>query len=232
MNCVQFRRAAGADPGHLSPEAVAPRDACPACAEYLRDLLAMDVTIRRALEVPVTDRPAERRPRLAPVAPQRWLALAASVVAGVLVGTVLWIGGPRASLAREVVNHVTNEPQSLTATHSDPAVVDRVLRAGGIRLRPGAADVTYANSCPFRGRIVPHLVVRTLQGPVTVLVLRDEALERPIRVSEDGFRGSLVPAGPGSIAVLGDSRSDLSEITARLTSAVEWVEVPGSRQRT
>ena len=89
MNCVQFRRAAGADPGHLLPEAVAHRDACPACAEYLRDLLAMDVTVRRALEVPVTDRPAENRRRLAPVAPQRWLALAASVVAGVLVGTVL-----------------------------------------------------------------------------------------------------------------------------------------------
>jgi len=230
MNCLQFRQAAGADPGHLSPEAAAHRDTCPACAEYLHDLLAMDVTIRRALEVPVTDGAAARSPRSSPVVPQRrWLALAASVVAGVLVGTVLWIGGPRASLAREVVNHVTHEPQSFAATHSDPAVVDRVLRAGGIRLRPGAADVTYANSCPFRGRIVPHLVVRTAHGPVTVLVLRDEPLTRPIRLNDDGFRGSIVPVGPGSIAVLGDSRSDLSEITARLTSAVEWVEVPGSR---
>lgn len=229
MNCLQFRQTAGADPGHLSPEAIAHRDTCPACAEYLRNVLDMDVTIRRALEVPVTDRAAARNPRSSPVLRQRrWVALAASVVAGLLVGTVLWIGGPRASLAREVVNHVAHEPQSFAATHSDPAVVDRVLRAGGIRLRPGAAEVTYANSCPFRGRIVPHLVVRTAHGPVTVLVLRDEPLTRPVRVNDDGFRGSLVPTGPGSIAVLGDSRSDLSEITARLRSAVEWVNVPGS----
>ena len=229
MNCLQFRRAAGADPGHLSPEAAAHRDTCPACAEYLRDLLAMDATIRRALEVPVMDRPRASVPRARPMpAPRRWLALAASIVAGVLVGSVLWIGGPRASLAREVLNHVEQEPHSLTATHSDPAVVGRVLQAGGIRLRPGAADVVYANSCPFRGRIVPHLVVRTAQGPVTVLVLRDEALARPVRVNDAGFRGSLVPAGPGSIAVLGDRRSDLSEITARLASAIEWAEVPGS----
>jgi hypothetical protein len=231
MNCLQFRRAAGADPGHLSPDAVSHLETCPACAEYLRELNAMDATIRRALEVPVAARPAERNPRPAALAARpRWLALAASVVAGVLVGSVLWIGGPRASLAREVVSHVQHEPQSLAATHADPAVVERVLRAGGIRLRPGTADVTYANSCPFRGRIVPHLVVRTAHGPVTVLVLRDETLSRPIRLSDDRFRGSLVPAGPGSIAVLGESGTDLAEITARLAGAVEWVELPGTSQ--
>ena len=231
MNCLEFRRAAGADPGHLSPEAMAHRDECAACAQHLRDLLAMDSTIRKALEVPVprSVEPGSTRSNPAVAPPQRWLALAASVVAGVLVGSLLWIGGPRASLAREVVEHARQEPQSFASTHADRAIVDRVLRAGGIRLRPTAADVTYASSCPFRGKIVPHLVVRTAQGPVTVLVLREEPLTRPIRVSEDGFRGSLVPAGPGSIAVFGDTRADLSEITARLESAVEWIEPPGSR---
>jgi len=232
MNCLEFRRTAGADPGHLTPEAMAHRDECADCAQHLRDLLAMDVTIRKALQVPVPE-PAERRSKgskRVAASRQRWLALAASLVAGVLVGSVLWIGGPRASLAREVVEHARHEPQSLAATHADPAVVDRVLRAGGIRLRPGAADVTYASSCPFRDRIVPHLVVRTAHGPVTVLVLREESITRPIRVREGDFRGSLVPAGPGSIAVFGDTRADLSEITARLENAVEWIEPPGAGQ--
>ena len=67
-------------------------------------------------------------------------------------------------------------------------------------------------------------------GPVTVLVLREESLTRPIRVREGEFRGSLVPAGPGSIAIFGDTRSDLSEITARLETAVEWIELPGAGQ--
>ena len=232
MNCLEFRRAAGADPGHLTPEVMAHHDACPACAQHLRDLLAMDATIRNALQVPVPANAVSTNTRPNPaVAPrQRWLALAASLVAGVLVGSVLWIGGPRASLAREVVEHARQEPQSFAATHADPLIVDRVLRAGGIRLRPGAADVTYASSCPFRGRVVPHLVVRTEHGPVTVLVLREESLTRPIRVREGEFRGSVVPAGPGSIAIFGDTRSDLSEITARLETAVEWIELPGAGQ--
>jgi len=38
-----------------------------------------------------------------------------------------------------------------------------------------------------------------------------------------------VPAGPGSIAVFGDTRADLSEITERLENAVEWLEPPGAR---
>jgi hypothetical protein len=229
MNCLQFHRAAGADPQHLAPEAVAHRDECLACAQHLRDLLAMDVTIRRALQVPVPDSAADSALEVPAVAPRRrWLALAASVVAGVLIASVLWVSGPRASLAREVVNHVRNEPQSLVATHTDPAILDRVLQVGGIRLRSDSADVTYASSCPFRGKIVPHLVVRTAHGPVTVLVLRDESLKRPISVREDGFRGSLVPAGPGSIAIIGDTQADLSEVTARLRNAVEWVEPPAS----
>ncbi|MCI0436747.1 MAG: DUF3379 domain-containing protein, partial [Gemmatimonadetes bacterium] len=198
-----------------------------------RGLLAMDVTIRKALQVPVPDaiRAAVARPRAARAPRHRWYALTASVVAGVLVGSLLWVGGPRASLAREVMAHLRHEPQSWTATQADPAIVARVLSAGGIRLREGMDDVTYANSCPFRGRIVPHLVVRTEQGPVTVLVLRDEPLRRPIRLREDGLKGSLLPAGPGSIAVLGEGPADVSGITARVLEAVEWSESPVSGDR-
>lgn len=233
MNCLEFRRMAGADPARLDAAALAHREDCAACAEYHRSLLAMDDTIRRALQVRVPEFSAARAvrsPRV-PAPRQRWLALAASVVAGVLVGTLLWVGGPRASLAREVVDHVRHEPQSLTATAADPAAVARVLQAGGIRLRPGADQVSYANSCPFRGQVVPHLVVRTAQGPVTVLVLAHVPIRRPIAVHEDGFKGSRVPAGPGSIAVLGGAGADLSEVTARVLAAVEWIGTPASGGR-
>lgn len=225
MNCLEFRRLAGADPARLDAAALAHRDGCAACAEYHRSLLAMDETIRRALQVPVPDPVATPARRSWPVATprQRWLALAASIVGGVLIGTLLWVSGPRASLAREVVTHIRHEPQSLTSTVADPAALARALAAGGIRLRPGVDEVSYARSCPFRGHVVPHLVVRTAQGPVTVLVLASEPIRRPIRVREDGFRGSLVPAGPGSIAVIGETGADLSEVTSRVLAAVEWI---------
>ncbi len=225
MNCLEFRRAAGADPARLDAEAQAHRDSCLACAEYHRSLVAMDATILKALQVPLTTPAASATPgprRAALVPRNRWLALAASVVAGVLVGSFLWVGGPRASLAREVVAHVAHEPQAFASNHADPSELERVLRAGGVRLRAGLDEVSYVNSCPFRGHVVPHLVVRTPQGPVTVLVLRHEQLSRPMRLREDGFIGSLVPAGPGSIAILGDAQTDVAAVTERVLDAVEW----------
>jgi hypothetical protein len=98
-----------------------------------------------------------------------------------------------------------------------------VLARGGIRLRPEAVTVTYANSCEFRGRLVPHLVVRTGAGPVTVMVLRDERPARPVDFREQGYAGRIVPAGPGSIAVIGVAGTDLESITAAVLAAVEWL---------
>src|SRR5512134_635435 len=108
MNCDEFRRIAGADPGRLPADAEAHRSGCPACADYHRSLVAMDTTIRKALSVPVPApaQPSRARP-LRPDPPQlvapratgferrRWVALAASIFAGVLVGSVLWVTGPR-----------------------------------------------------------------------------------------------------------------------------------------
>ena len=113
---------------------------------------------------------------------RRWYALAASIVAGVLVGSLLWVGGPRNSLAQDVLAHMDHEPEAfvVTTTPADAAVLGRVLERGGIRLRPEVGTVSYANSCRFRGRTVPHLVVQTDGGPVTVMVLRNERPDAPV----------------------------------------------------
>ena len=130
MDCVEFRREAGADPRHLGAEAAAHRDACATCAESLRRMLALDERILAALRVPVpaatgagriggTQPPDDRAARVIrfPVIERRrWIALAASIVGGVVVGSLLWVGGPRPSLAEDVVKHVEHEPGAMVAT--------------------------------------------------------------------------------------------------------------------
>jgi hypothetical protein len=231
MDCLEFRRAAGADPQHLEPAARGHADACARCSEYHRQLLALDKRVLAALRVPLPGQDA------APVRPglsslpwfdrRRWLALAASIVAGVLVGTLLWVGAPRNSLADDVLEHLAHEPESLVAANrpEDAAVLRKVLERGGIRVRPEAGLVSYANSCRFRGRTVPHLVVQGDGGPVTVMVLRNERPAAPVSFSEQGYSGRIVPAGPGSIAVVGAADdADLEQVTARVLAAVEWLQ--------
>lgn len=225
MNCLEFRRTAGGDPQHLPDDARLHAETCPHCAEHLRRLRAFDERIRAALTVP-----ASAESGLGSVTPtpgldrRRWMALAASIVGGVLVGTLLWVSSPRDSLARDLAEHLDHEPQAMTS--SAPADVDavaRVLERGGIRLRPDAGTVSYANSCEFRGHTVPHLVVRTDRGPVTVMVLRHEKPAAPSSFDEQGYSGRIVPVGPGSIAVIGAAGADLDQVTAEVLAAVVWL---------
>jgi hypothetical protein len=228
VDCLEFRRLAGADPQHPIAVMLEHAARCPRCAGYLRQTQELDRHILAALSVPVPPSVAGRATGATAPVPgldrRRWYALAASIVAGVLVGTLLWVGGPRNSLAQDVLAHMEHEPEAfvVTTTPADDAVLGRVLERGGIRLRPEVGTVSYANSCRFRGRTVPHLVVQTDRGPVTVMVLRNERLEAPVRFAEQRFSGTIVPAGPGSIAVIGTADADLEQITERVLAAVDW----------
>jgi len=227
VDCLEFRRLAGADPQHPDAAVLEHAAGCPRCAGYLRQTLELDRHILAALSVPVPLFAGRAKSAAASVSGldrRRWYALAASIVAGVLVGSLLWVGGPRNSLAQDVLAHMDHEPEAfvVTTTPADDAVLGRVLERGGIRLRPEVGTVSYANSCRFRGRTVPHLVVQTDGGPVTVMVLRNEPLDAPVRFAEDRFTGTIVPAGPGSIAVIGGSDAELEQITERVLAAVDW----------
>ena len=167
---------------------------------------------------------AEARRRTA-IARPRWASLAGSILAGVIVGAWLWSGGSGNSLGDDVLSHMDGEPEALAAATgaADPAAIARVLEQGGIRLGSAAGVVWHASSCRFRGSKVPHLVLQTEGGPVTVLVLRDEPLEGPVSIAGRGFSGRIVPAGPGSIAVVGAAGADLERIAAQVRAAVEWL---------
>ena len=156
---------------------------------------------------------------------RRWASLAGSILAGVLVGTLLWKGGSRNSLGDDVLSHIEAEADATAAATgpADTGAVGRELERGGIRLGTQAGAVRYARNCRFRGGATLHLVLQTGTGPVTVLVLRGEPVEAPVSFTGGGFSGRIVPAGPGSIAVVGAAGADFEQVAARTVSAVEWV---------
>ena len=231
MECLEFRQSVGADPGNPSLEAQAHRDLCAGCASYLSEMQALDRTILKALQVPVAaeqgpipgsvPQPAARRPATPRT---RWYALAASVIGGVLIGTLLFTSGPKASIARSTVEHLEHEPHALIVTQEseNPRQLSKVLNRGGISLRPEVGTVSYAKTCWFRGSRVPHFVVQSDGGPVTVLVLRNETVPSPVNFSEQGHAGTIVPSGPGSIAIIGGAETSLEQISQRISDAVIW----------
>jgi hypothetical protein len=69
---------------------------------------------------------------------------------------------------------------------------------------------------------VPHLVIQTASGPVTVMVLLHEHVARSKRFDEQGYRGVIVPvAGHGSLAVLTRGASVDSAAVERIARRVQ-----------
>jgi hypothetical protein len=221
MNCLEFRRTVGADPGANDPVVLQHAEECVACKRYREELQRMDQLIHRALLIEV-DTPSARTPSRF-----RWLSrplAAASVAAAFVLSALVWLWIPRETLAEQVVEHVEHEPQSLVVTDStvEPEKLNDVLARSRVLLKPGAGRISYAASCWFRGHYVPHLVVQSDEGPVTVLLLtHSERVERREVFQENGFEGVILPAPRGAIAVLAqDAR--VEQVAERFLQSVEY----------
>ena len=224
-----YRRAVLADPASRDPDVTAHYQACAQCRAFSDRLQHFESRLARALKIEVAERdnvlPFKGRSNARPA---RWYAVAASAAAGLLLAGTLWLSLPRTSLAADVVKHMAGEPDAWTTPGAVPAAAAETVLAGAkMHLSPSVGEVSYANSCSFRGRTVPHLVVRTGSGPVTVMVLVHESVNHDVRFDENGYRGVLVPIrGHGSIAVLKrDATSpdlDVEAVAARVRDAIVW----------
>ncbi len=232
MNCLEFRRRCGAEPGRPAAEIEEHVRECSGCAAFAAELRALDGLILEALRIDARDEerkmPAAREPR--PAAMRRrggpaWLGVAATFLLGLALAAGIWLSVPRVTLAGEVVAHVLYEPQALAGSAVAVAgdVLRDVLSIANATLRDEAGLVTYATACPFRGHTVPHLVVQAERGPVTVLVLRHEKISSPMPIDEEGFRGTIVPSGQGSIAILGREPVDVDLVRSRVLEALKWM---------
>jgi hypothetical protein len=226
IDCAQYRRVVLADPHAESPGLAEHLAHCRECPAYRERLLRFEGRLTRALRIDA--QVAQTRARIPRMRARRngWLAMAASVVVALLVGT-LWLGAPHASLAADVVAHMAGEPDAWARSAVPDPNLAPVLAAAHMRLRPDAGMVSYAQSCLFRGHNVPHLVVQTDMGPVTVMVLVHENVAAARMFDEGGYRGTIVPVpGHGSIAVLvKGEEGDLAQVesvAARVKDAIVW----------
>jgi ferric-dicitrate binding protein FerR (iron transport regulator) len=209
---------------------------CPECTRYTEQVQRFEDRLDRALRVDMlpgvraagwrglrTRLGRSRRVR------RRWLAAAASLLLACVVSGTLWLAAPGSSLAADVVSHMAEEPQAWARTEVPvpPSQLEAVLGESHMRLKANAGLVTYASSCLFRGHQVPHLVVQTAAGPVTVMVLTHEATQGQQRFHEHGYEGVIeaVP-GHGSLAVLergpAFDKHMINEVAAQVENAIDW----------
>jgi len=239
IDCAAYRQAMMAEPHDPDAGLREHRESCRDCNLFTEELLRFESRLERALRVDlpvhadtvaqvVSLRAALRARRGSPYG-KSWFAMAASVLLAVVVAGGLWLSAPGPSLAADVVTHMGGEPQAWRRTDEPvPSVaLQDALRDAHLRLAAAAGMVSYAQSCRFRGHLVPHLVIQTESGPVTVMVLVHEHVPKMVRFDEQGYRGIILPvAGHGSLAVLSrgpeTDQKTIDRIAARVQGSLDW----------
>ena len=232
MNCEEYRQAISADPAfdggadHLS--------ACADCQAFRRDMQALNLRIAKAMqlsvpalklpELPAVDKVvpiAAREPLSRPV----WFAMAASVVFAAIMGArLLGIGVTYDSLGEEILAHLDHEPYALrvTSTPVSDRKLQKVVPANIAEMDQGVGLITYAQSCRINGKQVPHLVIQGVTGPVTILLMPDQAVAAAETLKGENIHGVIVPVGAGSIAIIGPREEPLDRVEKSVLDSVTW----------
>lgn len=233
MNCDEYRQTITADPAkddgadHVSD--------CAECRRYRDEMRAFDADIAKALHIAVPPLampelphvPAENvvslAARKAPSKPV-WFALAASVLLAAVVGIRMIGQDVEYSLADEVLAHVYHEPASRTVTTvavSD-AELESVVPGDIAHMSHDAGLITYARTCPINGKNVPHLVIQGERGPVMILLMPDEPVDKALPLEDETSHGVILPVGGGSIAIVAPRGEALEHIEESVLNSVAW----------
>lgn len=237
MTCEDARLAIGAAPDESTADLEAHLAGCAQCREFRVQTLALNEHIRRAMQLPPPGFAAGVAAQVGIGAPaaivrttgrqatlRRGWALAASVLLAAVAVALLWPVRPGPALAGEIVRHVSGDEERGSWDNTaivEQGVLDRVLRQAGVTvaLEP-SHPIVYAHSCVLRGRAVPHLVIQTDIGPVTVLPMPGESLTARQVFSENGLRGVLLPQPGGAIAVLARGTADVGVVAADISQRI------------
>jgi len=234
MNCDAYREMISADPtfdggaGHLSQ--------CSDCQAFRTEMQSLNVKIAMAMQIDVPvlaipELPALDVENVVPLVAQKrlskpaWFALAATVMLAAVIGVRMFgVGITEESLAEQVLAHVDHEPAALQV--SDTPVTDAQLLeavpADIARLDHTAGLITYARSCEINGNDVPHLVIQGEHGPVTILLMPEEAVAEAVSLDGANIHGIILPVGTGSIAIVGAREEKLERIEKSVLNSVMW----------
>jgi len=234
MNCEDYRQQIAADPafdggaGHLS--------VCAECQAFRTEMLSLNVKIARAMQIDAPELSIPELPTVdaanvvpltarAPLSKPTWLALAATVMLAAVIGFRMFgFGVSYDSLAEEVLAHLDHEPAALRVSNTavTNARLVKVVPPNIARMDHSAGLISYAQSCKINGKQVPHLVIQGEHGPVTILLMPEEAVAEAISLDGENVHGVILPVGAGSIAIIGARDEKLERIEKSVMNSVMW----------
>lgn len=226
MNCLEFHRAKLADPRRLTPDAQSHAAQCAACGAFAAAVDETERDLEHTTAIRVPDGLAERillrvhgrRPGW-----RAW-ALAASVLLAIALGVTALLYEPAGAghLAREAIEHVAMEPQSLTTVQPDRRDLDELVRLAGGKLKQPLGDVRYVKLCPVEDGTGWHIVFATPEGLATLFLVPGKTLRGTQQASAGEWNALARPMRSGYYAVVTPSAKKTAYVDRIIRERIDW----------
>ena len=240
IDCIAFKRDCGADPQGIvaNSKLLNHQNACAPCADFYQSMLALDLKLSAAFDLPIHEASIEdqlsatqvqkqaenvitfRKPNMQKLKPV--FAAAASVL--VAAFGIFALQYPATALANDVVEHIHHEPHLLTLTkaNTSPEKIKMVLERANIVIADDSLEILSASLCLFEEQLSAHLMVRSESGhPVTVIIM-PENNSRGGKINTKEFHGKILPAEHGTIAVVGGKKENLEYLESAVLNTFHW----------
>jgi hypothetical protein len=233
MNCLECRRELLVDPRNDSVDLISHIDNCEACSRERGKLLALENNLESCLDYAVPagledrlleisrDVSSSSRSGSSPSSGRVW-QMAASLVLG--IGLVVYLGlnqlNPLSNayaLEMTVMNHINDEVHKLHVSNEvSEQTLDNIMTAIKTRASGDIGNVNSASKCHIRKQAGAHLIVNGKKGPVTVLVMPGEHIDKDVSISSKRFDGAIYPTDYGSLAVVGEKGEQIPPIAEKM----------------
>jgi hypothetical protein len=236
MNCLDFRRRWLAEPDTDDPILRSHASDCESCRAFAQSEALFERKLHDALSVEVPRGLAERikmrqgiveEVRRRHVRPWKF-ALVASLFLVVAVAALIGYQTQRLNetetlLQQAVIDHIYGELEHITTQNNIQLdQLNLLLEPFGGYAAAGIGRVNYAGDCEIQEHPGVHIILPGQSGPVTVIYISQERVRHDSRFEHTRFDGILLPAGKGSLAIIGEHGEALGELTERLKNNIKW----------
>ncbi|TNG01489.1 MAG: DUF3379 family protein [Gammaproteobacteria bacterium] len=155
----------------------------------------------------------------------QWLKNIYTIAASLLMVAVILIQvlpGTQ-SIETVVLAHIHDELDHLQDQRNVSSdALNRLIGTFGGHFEISPGQVNYAGLCNIRNGQGMHIVLESEQGPVTVLIMPEESIDKRLTVSDKRFNGVILPVENGSLAVVAEDAKAVTMVESRIQNIISW----------
>jgi len=231
MDDLEFRRRAYAEPNSDDKDFLKNKNQSLDNAHFVDELKTLDQQIADAMQVEPPEGLAERiklNQQLGKHTQKKkqyqfMFSIAASVLIVMSVVFIFLSPSNNDALSKIVLSHIYDELYHLEEDHQYP--IDRAnlaLASLGGRFKQDIGEIRYVGACDIDKKPGLHMVLEGEKGPVTVIMMPQEKIEKAIKITDPRFQGSIQPTAKGSYAIVAVKGEEIARIKHAVNSSLSW----------